>query len=1071
MSDTEEIIAEAMSPPNDTNKKEYKPIPGNSMMDAFTGRLKADRENPLNSVRNFHALYGEIFRIEVFTLGFTFLSSHRMVDAMLSSPKVRKCNSLFLEELRLGAGDGLFTARNEEPNWQMAHNILIPAFGAMSVRGMWDQMVDIASSMIQRWNSHQGVAIDIPDQLTRLTLDTIALCSFDFRFNSFFNTEMHPFVQDMIDFLSASAQRTMSPLSKHVNLKLKWKWEGACKRMQEFADQIIADRKSGKTAADDLCKRMLDMADPETGEKLSPENVRYQLLTFLVAGHETTSGLLSFCLYYMVKNPQTIRKAQAEVDEIGQITLDSISKMPYIDACLKETLRLQPTAPMFSVESPEDVELPDGYTIPAMSTVMIDLHSLQTDPKVWGEDATEFRPERLLEKSLDERGKNIWKPFGNGARSCIGRAFAMQEAMLCIASILQNFDLELDNPSYELRTKFTLTIKPDDMKMKVRRREAGPPVMPLYTNAKVARPKMKASVSEDSGIEINPELEGKPIKVLYGSNAGSCEALAKELANACDNYNILAEVATLDSCLKLPTDVPIIIVTSSYEGKPCDNAKQFAAYLDSKPDLAGVKFAIFGSGHHDWVSSYMNVPRTFEAQMLACGAKALLHRGEGDVAGDFIGEFQAWKEDLFECLKKSGNSGTATPVRTPGISSLNNIKNLLFQPILSKTINADVNNSLSIGTILANDELTPASELGVSKRHITIQLPQNETYEAGDYLSILPTNPRRNVLRILKRFNLSEETKIMVKAESGASLLPIRAFDLLQDSVELAAPVPRRLLPTLAKLSNDIDAATISKLEADYQSEVLDRRVSTIDALEMAPSCTLSFDDYVKSLQTLHQRQYSISSSPLADPTRCTITIDILRGPSTSSPHHEFEGVTSNFLADLKKCDEISCSIRQSSQFHLPRDISTPIVCFAAGTGIAPFRGFLQERYLQYQAGQSIGQTVLFYGCRNETDFLHRDEILEWSKCPQITIYRTFSRVGSGQYIHDLVYEKRAEVLALHDAGASFYTCGSASKLAHSLRQTWTKMQSSAETAEERERYAAFIDSMGTNRYSVDIFN
>lgn len=158
--------------------------------------------------------------------------------------------------------------------------------------------------------------------------------------------------------------------------------------------------------------QMLEMEDPETGIKLSSDNVRAQLLTFLVAGHETTSGLLSFCLYYMVKHPETIRRAQAEVDGMGRITRDSLTKMPFIDACLKETLRLQPTAPMFSVENTEDLQLPGGYIIPANDVVLINLHGMQSDPKIWGEDADQFRPERMLDGKFEALPANSWKPFG-----------------------------------------------------------------------------------------------------------------------------------------------------------------------------------------------------------------------------------------------------------------------------------------------------------------------------------------------------------------------------------------------------------------------------------------------------------------------------------------------------------------------------------------------------------------------------------------------------------------------------------------------------------------------------------
>lgn len=662
----------------------------------------------------------------------------------------------------------------------------------------------------------------------------------------------------------------------------------------------------------------------------------------------------------------------------------------------------------------------------------------------------------------------------------------MQESILAIASILQNFDLELDDPSYELKTKFTLTIKPDNMKMKVRRRQGGPPIMPVATTDQVPksqpiRPNLQASMSSDSGIDVAGHADGQLLSVLYGSNSGSCEALAKDIAESSSSVGVASTFATLDSCLKLPIDRPIILVTASYEGKPCDNAKQFAAYLESKPDLKGVTFGIFGAGHHDWVQSYMHIPRHFETLMIECGAQPLLPRGEGDVAGDFIGEFEAWKEDLFKTLISAGSSksGTATPSLKSPTSQVNlaNIKNLAFEPILSATLNSDKTHSLSRGTIESNIELVKASKLGEAKRHITIRLPENETYETGDYLSILPTNPSKNVRRILRRFSLSDETKIGVKAGSGTNLLPVRAFDLLQNSVELATPVQRRMISTLAaRCSDKGEAEYINSLGGDnYQKAVLEQRLCTIDVLERCKSCSLSFDEYIKSLQALHQRQYSISSSPLAAHDVCTLTIDILKGQHTATGE-EFEGVTSNYLAELKEGDEISCTVRPSATFHLPIDVEVPIVCFAAGTGIAPFRGFLQERALQAEAGRHVGETVLYYGCRDKTDFLHKAELDEWcSKSEgQLRVRFTYSRdakkTGGHKHIHELVFAERQEILRLFNAGAKFYTCGSASKLAHSLKLTWQRMITEASDETERGTSEKFLEATGTNRYAVDIF-
>ena len=1007
-------------------------------------------ENPLVVVDHFTKLYGECWQIDILGERLTFLSSHRNVDKMLSTGKVVKEAHSFLKELRPAAGDGLFTAENTARHWGMAHRILMPAFGAMNVRNMYDEMVDIARSMITRWYTHQNEAIDVPDQLTRLTLDTISLCSFNYRFNSFFKEDMHPFIGDMLEFLTLSGRRTMMPVNKVLNYSMTSRWRGAQRRMQVFANEIIAERvKGGDRGERDLCHRMLNVADPETGEKLDHDNVCEQLLTFLVAGHETTSGLLSFALYYMVKNPKTMRKAQEEVDSIGFITLDSLSKMPYIDAILKETLRLQPTAPMFAVSSDEDVHLPSNHVIPKGTPVMINLHGLHKDPQAWGPDPDEFRPERMLDGGFDNAKPNSWKPFGNGIRACIGRAFAIQESLLAIASIVQNFDLELVDPGYDLKIKFSLTIKPDNMKMYVRRRQKAPPIFPLMSWEKADNREMPKETEQVT----TQSTGGRPIKVLFGSNGGSCEALANNLGEALSARGFDAQVSTLDSCLKLPTDEPVLICTSSYEGQPCDNARQFLAYIESAPKLGGVKYAVFGAGHHDWVETYMNVPRNIDAKMTELGAEKIVPRGEGDVAGDFLGEFESWKESLFREL---GAGSESSEVR--------------YLPITSKTLNNSVNQGLKPGKILGNDELVPASELSEAKRHITIALPEGEHYRTGDYLSILPKNPERAVLRVLKRFKLEPDSKLAVQSSD----LPIRAFDLLETTVELGAPVQRRLLSVLKEAcSDETDRSLIADLENDYIPQVLDRRVSTIDLLERCKSCDIPFDTYVRSLQTLHQRQYSISSSPLDRPDVCTVTIDVLRGKSISG-HGQFTGVTSNYLAELKEGDEIACTIRGSSNFHLPADTTTPIVCFAAGTGIAPFRGFLQERALQLRTGrEDVGETVLFYGCRSANDHLHKDELESWAKefPDKIKLKVCYSRdpQSKHKYVQDRLLDEQTEILRLFDAGANFYTCGSASKLSHSLRQAFKQMVEQASDA-DRSRAQAFLDATNTSRYSVDIF-
>ena len=142
------------------------------------------------------------------------------------------------------------------------------------------------------------------------------------------------------------------------------------------------------------------------------------------------------------------------------------------------------------------------------------------------------------------------------------------------------------------------------------------------------------------------------MSILFGSNSGSCESFAGTLASEAPLYGYNATVSTLDSAVgSLPNDQPVIIITASYEGKPCENAKQFVAYLESKPEL-DINYAVFGAGHHDWVNTYQKIPTYIDQMIENAGGTRIIERGAGDAAGDFFGAFEAWKENLFQVLRK-----------------------------------------------------------------------------------------------------------------------------------------------------------------------------------------------------------------------------------------------------------------------------------------------------------------------------------------------------------------------------------------------------------------------------------
>jgi cytochrome P450/NADPH-cytochrome P450 reductase len=329
-----------------------------------------------------------------------------------------------------------------------------------------------------------------------------------------------------------------------------------------------------------------------------------------------------------------MRKAQAEVDRVvgtGPVTFQHMSKLPYLEACLRESLRLSPTAPAFSVKplgkEPEIIG-GDKYLIPPGQPISVLLPVVGRDTSVFGADADEYQPDRMYGENFTKLPANAWKPFGNGARGCIGRPFAWQEAIMALALILQNFNLRMDDSSYQLKIKQTLTIKPDGFHMRATLRDGIDPVS--------LEKKMFASVSApEKAKRAGPHAQaaafhGKPLTVLYGSNSGTCEGLAQTLAGAAGNHGYQATVKPLDAAVdQLPADHPVVIITASYEGQPPDNAGQFVAWLKTVEEskVKGSKFAVFGCGHHDWVATFHKIPKLIDAALAEKGGDRITAMG------------------------------------------------------------------------------------------------------------------------------------------------------------------------------------------------------------------------------------------------------------------------------------------------------------------------------------------------------------------------------------------------------------------------------------------------------------
>ena len=1051
--------------------------------DPFIGNVRTiDGDAPIQGFMRLARIHGPIYQLELFGASLIIVSSQQLVDELCDEARFDKRIAGALKNIRDFAGDGLFTARTDEPNWAVAHRLLMPAFGPLGIRGMFDRMLDIAEQMLLRWERFgPDHVIEVTDDMTRMTLDTIALCAFDYRFNSFYQREMHPFVDAMVEALAEAGARTRRPdLASKLLLRTRRAYEDDLKLMREIADELIAERKRDPDAAQkkDLLGLMLQGRDPVTGQGLSDENIRYQLVTFLIAGHETTSGMLSFATYFLVKNPQVLAKARAEVDAVLGSELpriEHIGKLRYVEQLLMETLRIWPTAPVFQLRAKQDTTIGGRYAIGRRDTLMVLTPMLHRDPKVWGDDVEAFRPERFAPEAMEKLPANAWKPFGNGQRACIGRPFAMQEAVLLIAMILQRFDLIEHDPSYRLEVGETLTLKPSGLRIRVKSRGIAsfkPRSTLVSQTAAQAAP--AAAPPRAAGVQATPLL------VLYGSNTGSAEAFAERIASDAEAQGYAAQIAPLDDHAgRLPSDGAVTIVTASYEGQPPDNARQFAAWLDAlEPGaLKDVKYAVFGCGNRQWARTYQAVPKRFDERLEAAGATRVKPRGETDSGGDFFGAFDDWYGTLWGDLGRTlGKQVQAAPAGA------------LLQVEVVKAGRTSILRlaELEHGEVVENRELVDMnSPLGRSKRHIDIALPEGMSYRAGDYLAVLPHNPIGLVMRALKRFGLASDSQIVIsKPHSSITSLPVgypvNASEVLFHYVELAQPATRAQVGQLAAATRcPPEQAELAKLAEEgetgaYQREVLGKRVSVLELLERFASCELALAEFLQMLPTAKARQYSISSSPLWNATRCTLTVAVVDAPALSGLGR-FQGMASSYLSNCAAGTRVAVAVRPSNDhFHPPASSETAMVMVCAGTGLAPFRGFLQERAVQAANGQKVGPTLLFYGCDHpDVDYLYRDELAAWEAAGVVSVRPAFYKAPQGDvtFVQHRVWQDRAELAELFRQGAHVYVCGDGKRMAPAVRDTFVRIYQEAVGASV-EAAEAWVDKIEreTGRYVSDVF-
>ncbi|MEU8776828.1 cytochrome P450 [Streptomyces sp. NPDC048606] len=1066
-----------------------RPIPERSSLPLFGHALSLPKgfDATLHLMKEVKEL-GPLYRLRVFGSEVVIVGGPDLVAELSDESRFRKNVHADLVEIRRFAGDGLFTAFSHEENWRKAHDILMPAFSLGAMRDYHPTMLGVARSLIGKWDRAAGrEGVDVSEDMTRLTFDTIGLCGFGYDFESFRRDEAHPFVEAMGRALAFTQDTTESLPGTD------WLRPGRTERfgrdvavMTDLVDEVIRQRRlSGDTRTDDLLGRMLHTPDARTGLPLDDVNIRNQVITFLIAGHETTSGALSFALYHLTKHPEVLARAQAEVDALwgDEETPDpgyaDVGRLTYIRQVLNESLRLWPTAPAYAVEPLEDTVIGGRYAVRKGETLMILTPALHRDP-AWGENVELFDPERFTPEAEDRRPVHLFKPFGSGERACIGRQFALHEATLLLGLLVHRYRF-VDHTDYRLTIKQTLTLKPDAFSLTPVRRTTGerrrPPV------AEVGTPAGRHGQSGPEALAVR-RAPGTTLTVLHGSNLGTSAGIARDLAAEGADRGFAPTVASLDdhSGRLDPAAGPLVIVAASYNGRPTDDAAAFVAWLEGlEPgSLTGLPYAVLGVGDRNWAATYQRIPTLLDERLAAAGAVPLLERGAADASGDLAGAVDRWTADLWTTLLarygEDSVDASPAPVEPDADQALYALEDA---PASVRDGLAARHGVRPMEVLEAYELVDTAHELGRSKRFLRLRLPEGVTYRTGDHLAVLPRNPEALVRRVADRFGLDLDRTVRLRAlrhSRGALPVdrPLTLGRLLADFVELQdAATPEQVAVLAGHTACPPEKRPLDALAAadpeDFRERVTSRGLGVLDLLERYRACELPFERFLEMLPVLRPRHYSISSSASARPGEVDLMVSLLRAPHRAG-EGTFRGIASDHLGRAEAGDVVQARVLPCGEaFRLPEDPSAPVILVSAGTGLAPFRGAVLDRL---HAG-STGTLLCYFGCDHpEVDYLHRREFEAAEEAGAVSMRPTFMHapVDGVRFVQDRILREAEEVWAALEAGGGVRVCGDGRRMAPAVREAFTAIHRERTGAGAGAAAAWLTGLIESGRYVEDVW-
>lgn len=563
----------------------------------------------------------------------------------------------------------------------------------------------------------------------------------------------------------------------------------------------------------------------------------------------------------------------------------------------------------------------------------------------------------------------------------------------------------------------------------------------------------ETSTSTDQSVSepVSASTEPLDVHVLYGTETGNAEEIAETFETKLKSQNLNVHLWDMDDFPRdsLPEVEHLFIICSTQGvGEPPINALDLYDYLhgDDAPQLDQVNFAVLALGDQDF-PDFCQAGKDFDHILGQLGANRVADRVDCDF--DYEETAEQWITNMIELLTQASSN---TNEETPSVEN---------EDVTIEEPQAPYSKSNPFQAEVLKNTILTQPEASREVRHLEISLEgYREAYEPGDSLVVIPQNDPVLVNQLIDALNWDAETPIQMNDSDSMRSLK----EALTHDFEIAKLTPVLMKNAAELLGNPMLNANIQKSEW-VQNYIYGKDV--IDLIRDFTPVALEPNMLPQLLRKLPPREYSIASSNKVNPNSVHITVRVVK---YEAHRRERFGVCSVQLADRTSVgDKLPVYLKKNPNFKFPYDTETPVIMIGAGTGIAPYRAYLQERaYLNLK-----GEQWLIFGNQNyHHDFLYKDDLEQWLEEGVLSkLDLAFSRETENKiYVQHRIEENSAEFYKWIQAGATIYLCGNKDEMASGVHESLIKVLIKEGNMDETEAEAYLTEMIKNQRYQRDVY-